>query len=509
MRLAGLLALGVLGLLCFGTVAVVAWQAEGAGPLGPADWRALGFTLRQASLSALLSVGLALPVARALSRRRFPGRRWLLSLLGAPFLLPAIVAILGVLAVWGRSGWVSDGLGALGLAPLDIYGMPGVLLAHVMLNLPLAARLLLAEYAAVPAERWRLAAQLGVTGWALFRLLEWPAIRRAAPGAAALVFAVCATSFAIALALGGGPAATTLELAIYEATLFAFDLGRAARLAVLQFALCAAAALAALALVPRAAGGFGVATTVERWDGRGAASRAGDAAAIALAVLFLGLPLLAVVLRGVPALGALPQAVWAAAGRSLGVAVVSMALTLAIALPLPALVRTARGRWGALAQAVGLSPLAASPFVVGVGLFIALNPLIAPQRLALPLVAVINAAMAVPYGLRLLISAMEMAHRARGPLADSLGLAGWTRARVLYWPALRGPLGLAAGLAAALSAGDLGVVALFSTPDAPTLPLLMHQLAGSRRIEAAYAAALVLVALSFGLFAALDRLGRA
>ena len=51
-----------------------------------------------------------------------------------------------------------------------------------------------------------------------------------------LVFLLCMTSFAVALTLGGGPRATTLELAIYQAVRFDFDLGRAAWLALIQFA---------------------------------------------------------------------------------------------------------------------------------------------------------------------------------------------------------------------------------------------------------------------------------
>ena len=507
MAAAGLLALVLLAALTFGTAGVVAWQAEDGGSLTAADWRALRFTLVQASLSALLSVGLAIPVARALSRRRFPGRGALLAVMGAPFILPVIVAILGIVAVWGRSGWASDGLAALGLPRLDIYGLPGVLTAHVFFNLPLAARMLLHGYAGIAPERWRTAAQIGASGWTLFRLVEAPAIRAAAPGALALVFAVCAASFAVALMLGGGPRATTLELAIFEAAMFSFDLGRAAQLAAMQFALCTLAAVACAALAPRQPAGFGLAVTVERWDGRSGAARLTDGAAIALAALFLLLPLGAVAVRGLGALHALPAEVWPAAVRSLATALGSTALALALALPLAAL--ALRGGWVRTAvQAVGVSPLAASPFVIGIGLFILLRPVADPARLALGLTALVNAAMAVPFVLGIVGPAMAQAKAERGTLADSLGLAGLTRARVLYAPALRGPLGLAAGLAAALAAGDLGVIALFSAPDAPTLPLLMQQLAGSRRVTAAFAAAFVLVSLSFGLFWIFDRLGR-
>ena len=504
----GAAALLLVAALTLGAVAVVALRAEGPGALSAADWRAGWFTVRQAALSALISVALAIPLARALSRRRFAGRDALARLMGAPFLLPSIVAILGVSAVWGRSGWVSDALASVGLPRLDIYGMPGVLLAHVFFNLPLAARLLLQAYAAIPPERWRLAAQLGVQGWALFRLVEGPALRGAIPGALAVIFAVCATSFAVALALGGGPRATTLELAIFEAAVHEFDLARAALLALLQFALCAVAALAALALAAPLATAPGLARLTERWDGASPAARIGDALAIALGCLFLGLPLLAVLLKGAPGVVGLPDAVWAAAGRSLAVALVSAALTLALALPLAALAAALPRRAALWAEAAGLMPIAASPFVLGIALFIALRPWADPAALALPLTALVNAVMAAPFALRIVLPPLRQAQAEHGRLADSLGLSGLARARILYLPRLRAPLGFALGLAAALSAGDLGVIALFSRPEAPTLPLLMHLLATSRQLDAALGAALMLIGLSFGLFWLFDRWGR-
>lgn len=90
--------------LILAAVVAVLWRAEFGSGLGPADWSAIRFTVLQAALSALLSTVLAIPVARALARRRFVGRGLLVTLLGAPFILPVIVAVLGVLAVFGRAG---------------------------------------------------------------------------------------------------------------------------------------------------------------------------------------------------------------------------------------------------------------------------------------------------------------------------------------------------------------------------------------------------------------------
>ena len=80
---------------------------------------------------------------------------------------------------------------------------------------------------------------------AIFRHLEWPMLRTVVPGILVTVFLLCLTSFAVALTLGGGPKATTVELAIYQALRFDFDLPKAALLAMAQFGLCAIAAFVA------------------------------------------------------------------------------------------------------------------------------------------------------------------------------------------------------------------------------------------------------------------------
>ncbi|MEL6170292.1 MAG: thiamine/thiamine pyrophosphate ABC transporter permease ThiP, partial [Pseudomonadota bacterium] len=158
---AGGAAAGLLLTLSLAPIAAVLARAGEAGGLGPADWAAVRFTLVQASLSATLSVLFAVPLARALARRSFRGRRLLVTVLGAPFILPVIVAVLGLVAVYGRSGWISGLLAHLGQGPVDIYGLAGVALAHVFFNLPLATRLILQEWAHVPGEHLRLAAALG------------------------------------------------------------------------------------------------------------------------------------------------------------------------------------------------------------------------------------------------------------------------------------------------------------------------------------------------------------
>ena len=153
-------------------------------------------------------------------------------------------------------------------------------------------------------------------------------------------------------------------------------------------------------------------------------------------------------------------------------------------------------------------PLAASSMVLGSGLFVILDPLVAPERVALVVTGLVNAAMALPFALRLILPALGAVEAAHGRLADAMGLAGWARMRWLILPRLRRVLGFSLGLSAALSMGDLGAVALFASQDQATLPLVVQQLMAAYRMEEAAAAALVLVVLAFGLFWLCDREGR-
>lgn len=498
--LGGAAVVALLLVLTLGTLGAVAWRAEEVSALSKNDWSAVRFTLWQAAVSAVLSAVFAIPVARALARRQFRGRALLLTVLGAPFILPVIVAVLGLLAVYGRSGIVSDALVWAGLESVSIYGWQGVILAHVFFNLPLATRLILQGWLSIPAERFRLAQSLGFTSRDIARHLEWPMLREVLPGVVMVIFLICTTSFAVALALGGGPKATTIELAIYQAFRFDFDLGKAALLGLVQFVIGAVLALVSLGISVPSGHGAGFDRVVPRNDG----SRVLDAIAIAVVALFLITPLAMIVAKGVPGLPDLSLSILSAAWRSVWVAVASAGLTVVMALALALLSL----RWGRGVEAVGYLSVAASPLVIGTGLFILTYRWIDPVLLALPVTVAVNAAMSLPFTLRALSPALRQVEENYGRLATSLGLSGWARLRIVVLPRLRRPLGFGAGLAAALSMGDLGVITLFADPSRATLPLALYNLMTAYRMEQAFAAALVLLALSLTLFWLFDRGGR-
>ncbi len=184
--------------------------------------RIIHHTVLQAGLSTLISISLAIPFARALARRqRFWGRALLIRLSSISLVIPTMVAVFGIASVFGHNGGVNQALRALGFERgFSIYGLNGILIAHVFFNLPLATRVFLSVIESLPGETWRLVRQLGLGPVSIFRYIEWPLLRSVIPNIAGLVFMLCFTSFSIVLSLGGGPKWSTLEVAIYQAMRF-------------------------------------------------------------------------------------------------------------------------------------------------------------------------------------------------------------------------------------------------------------------------------------------------
>ena len=477
--------------------------------------RVVVFTLWQASLSALISVGMAVAVARALARRaEFPGRALLLRLFGLPLVIPVIVAVLGMVAIYGQNGVVNRLLAGIGLPTGQfLYGLSGILIAHVFFNMPLATRLLLYAWQAVPGETWRLASQLGMSSGQIFRLIEWPLLRHVIPGVAGLVFMLCFTSFTVVLTLGGGPGATIIEVAIYQALRLDFDLARAVTLALVQITLCAAL----VGCGQRFARAVPTAPTEGRLLGRpdvaSLGGRIADALVIVVAAIIVLLPLVAVVAAGLrgPLIDVLADAtLWRAAARSLTIALSAgvLALVLGWAILLTSRELRMRRRRPRAAEAVELSGslvLVVSPIVLGAGLFVALMPLTDVFSVGLELVIVVNAMMGLPYVIRLLGPPLMRVAEQHDRLCASLGIAGWNRLGLVEWPALRHPAGLALAVCSALAMGDLGAIALFGTRETATLPLLLYQRMGSYRLDEAAVTALVLVTMCLALFVVIER----
>jgi len=476
-------------------------------------WHVVRFSFWQALLSALLSVLPAIPLARALYRRRFPGRSHLLRLCAMTLVLPVLVAVFGILSVYGRSGWLAQLCTLLGVSySFTPYGLQGILLAHLFFNLPLASRLLLQALQQIPGEQRQLAAQLGLRGWAHFRIVEWPWLRRQILPAGSLIFMLCFASFATVLSLGGGPQATTIELAIFQALNFDYDPGRAAMLALLQMCCCLGLVLLSQKLnkaIP--AGSHALSEWRNPEDSRRA--RVQDSVVIALALLLILPPLLAVGVNGIrQGMGSvlLQPAIWSATFTSLrialGAGLLSVILTMMLLWSSRELRLRQQPHWGQALELSGMLILAMPGIVLATGFFLLLNATTGLPQTADGIVIFTNALMAIPYAMKVLENPLRDIAERYNRLCQSLDIRGWNRIRLIELRALKRPLAQALAFSCVLSIGDFGVVALFGNEDFRTLPFYLYQQMGSYRSSEGAVTALLLLLLCFLLFTLIEKL---
>ena len=475
------------------------------------------FTIGQAVLSTTISVGLALIVTRALARRaKFPGRRLLILLMGLPVVMPVIVAIFGITAVFGKSGLLNELLSLFGVEQsFTVYGLTGILVAHTFFNLPLAIRLLLPAWESIPRENWRLASMLGMSSRQLFRLLEWPSISDRLPGICLVVFLLCFTSFAVVLTLGGGPAATTIEVAIYQALRYDFELSQAALLALLQLSLCTVAALGLLKWFRVFAATSGRKVDArDRPDIHSTIGKATDFFCIGICAIFLLLPITMIFYSGIrgPIYEVISDPIlWLASARSLIIAILATVISMLLAMGLIKSVRflrekTKQQKGAELALTIGSMTVAIPPMVIGTGFFLIALRTHTLAHATLIMIALVNAIMVLPYLLRSISPPYIQAGEQYYKLCRHLGLSGLQRFRLIDWPIIRKPTAFAVGLGGALSFGDMGVAALFDTDGQITLPVMLYHQLGAYQFNEASVTAVFLLLLCVSFFWAINQI---
>jgi len=466
------------------------------------------FSFYQALLSTLLSVLFAIPISHALFRREFWGKALLLKLFATTLVLPVLVAIFGLLAIYGNSGLLASVFSYFdSKLPFSIFGLNGILLAHVFFNLPFVCRLFLQALNAIPAKQHQLATHLGMKHWNKFYFVEWPHIRGQLPHVAGLVFMLCFTSFASVMALGGGPKSTTIELAIYQAIKFDFDLQTGALLAVWQIGLCAVLSIFIQKISHTKPLSTNYQGTKKHFIHDSLISRCWDISWITVVILLVVPPLLMVIISGLNAqfFSVLSdEKFWFAVKHSLLIA--SFAAVAAVSCAFLILLTTRQWRLVGLnsradkIEILATIILVTPSLVISTGLFLLLRDIGQLDALALYIVIAVNALMALPFVLKSL--ALPMLHNAQKNelLCASLGIFSWNRFYWIEWKALKRPILQSLCLSFVLSIGDLSAIALFGSHDFNTLPLYLFQLLGSYQMQAAAVVALVLLLLSVGIF---------
>ncbi|MCV6588664.1 MAG: ABC transporter permease subunit [Marinobacterium sp.] len=501
--LAALVAISLLTLSAF--YGLINFSGQGA------DWQLLSepyyqsillFSIKQALLSTLLSLLLAWPVARALYYGRQPFASSFLNLCLLSFVMPTLVLITGLVALLGRDGLLTPLLGN----DWNLYGLNGILIAHTCLNMPFAIRVLLQALQHIPDSSWVLAAQLKLTPWQRLRIVELPALKAAFLQLSGFIFVLCFNSFAVVLALGGGPRATTLEVAIYQALKYDFNIPEALTLAWSQLLIAGLL----FALIGRAGGSrwLSVDTLRRQFTPKpGPLMRWLHHGLYGLCALALLLPMLALLdgLHQSDLSRFEPIALLQPTLTSLLLAGLAAGLAISLAWLILHPIRMARlQQWRSLPLLDWLAThaLVAPAMVISVGLYILLLPRIDLDRYGMLMVLLLNAALVIPYAISQLRPRLLQYDAQYHALSQQLKL---TRAqqRATLWPFIRPAFLSCFALMLLLALGDVAIIAIFGNDHWTTLPWLIYGYAGSYRIAEASLASLMLLlicALTVSLF---------
>ncbi|MFM2477831.1 ABC transporter permease subunit [Celerinatantimonas sp. MCCC 1A17872] len=505
---ASVLSVGVISLILLLALSGI-WQAGQGLSLAqfndPYLWHVLWFSFYQAALSATLSLVIGVWLGRALFYLRAKGTRWWLYLASVCFIAPVILVVLGVVGAFGIHGIWARVL----FQSLNIYGLTGILLAHLFLNIPLFVRHSYLLWQSIASSHWQQAEQLGLTPMRRFRYLEWPLLAPGLVSSWVLVFLLCFGSFTIVLALGGGPAHTTLEVAIYQALKYSFEPTFALYCALLQLVI----ALALTIIFKRQEKPNPIAASGDYRPASGSLEKLCMRASLGLAALFFGsviigmfTPLIDFNWHHLPM-----DALFRATFTSLAIALLSWLFCIVLVFALSYLLMQS---WALhslrflerLSDFYSSALLYLPPMVISTGLFFWLW-LHGYQVWLWPLVALVNALMSLPFVSRIIKPQLWQLQISYQHLMLELGLSRWQSLRLVYLPVLARPLALASAFALVLSLGDMGVVALLGDTHLLTLPLLIYQQLGHYQFAGASVTGLWLMLLCLVIFAVINWVG--
>lgn len=484
------------------------------------------FTLWQALLTTALTLVVALPVAYVVGRYDFPGRRAFMAFTVVPFVMPTMVVATAFLALLR--------------GPLDFLGwdrgIGPMILAQVYFNLAVVIRIVGQAWSRVDERVESAARMLGASRLRTLWEITLPLLAVPITNAAALVFLFSFTSFGVALVLSDF-AHPTIEVEIYRQAVQYFDLAVACSLALLQMLVVA----------------LGLWLT-SRWHSRIAAMRGthtgyvetarlhrprggGPMGVIVVAALVLAGPLVVLVWRSLHAgggsgwsveayrslfgnegVGTSAVSAWAAIGHSVGFALLATAVALVVGVSAAVLVARSPGRGPErgksrrlLISGLDLAlmlPLGTSAVTVGLGYLLVQQWLPRDVATSWVLVPLVQAVVAVPFVVRIVVPAIRGIDERQREAATMLGASPTRVWREVDAPIVARATGVAAGFCAAISLGEFGATVFVARPEFTTMPLAIQRFAsrpGELNIDRAMAMSVILMLVTAAIVLLVER----
>jgi len=429
-------------------------------------WRVL-WSLAQAGITCVLAFALGLPLAWVLARFEFAGRTLVLRLLMLPFVVPTLVAALGVLALWGPRGLLSGWLG------INLQDTPWLLLyGNLFFNLCMVVRAGVDALGQVNAREVAAARSLGATPWRAFWRIEWPAIAPWLMSSLCLVFLYCFAGFGLALVLGGQRFAT-VEVEIYTLVAHELQIGQASVLALWMLGLTGSVALLYALLEKRLAAPSRVEPVLRR-PPQGMAQWLALLAALGALFFICALPVLAIVWQAWLAgwatwVGVFDAEVRAALWNTLRFSAMALALATLLGV-LHALAAQRSVFW----RAAAFLPFVVSPVTVAFGLLL----LYPGWTASLPLLLAAYAVLAYPFVAKSMAAGLDSLPAHLLQAARTLGASPQRTFWRVTLPLLRPALRRGMAFAAATALGEFAVTLFLSRPEWATLTTLIYRRLG-------------------------------
>lgn len=474
-------------------------------------WDVLWFTFWQAVVSTVVTIAIGLAPAHVVARYEFRGRRPLVGLLTAVFVLPTVVMGAAFLALMpdrlDRTVWAVIG-------------------AHVVFNLAVVVRTVGIVWEHLPPDLEAAAATLGASPGRVFTDVTLPLLRPSITAAASIVFLFSFTSFGVIRVLGA-PGTRTIEVEVWRRATQLGDIGGAAVLTVIQLVVLAIVVAWSTVAQRRHSRPLQLRRAGTRRRPRPGGERRTVRATALATVVIVGAPLAALVVSSFSTPTGWSAEAWTGLGSAevrpgirigvdpLDALVTSMQTALwatgfaVVAGALASLAIAAAGRAGRVLDAGLMLPIGTSAVTIGFGMLITFDAPPVDWRASWWLVPVGHALVAVPFVVRTTLGVLRSVDPAMTDAAATLGappVRAWAATVVPY---LWRPLAVGAALAAAISLGEFGATSFLSRSGSETLPIAIERLLGrtGSLLQAKGAAlAVILAAATILLVVAVERL---